>query len=211
MSKYQRWHDQIIARAQLRPPLVGYCERHHIKPKSFGGGNDPSNIVKLTYREHFLVHWLLTKITSGEDRRKMLCAIHAMCRNGVRTGWQFETAKRAFSEVNKGRPGPWGYRHTEEAKRKTGAAQLGRKHTPEHRAKQGRKGVPKSAEHRRKISDAHIGKAGTPHTPEAKLKMSFTRRGRPRPEAIRLKISEGRKRYWQGRKNVEQDRQILQG
>lgn len=39
----------------------GIHERHHIIPKSIGGTNDTSNIAILTYREHFIAHWLLTK------------------------------------------------------------------------------------------------------------------------------------------------------
>ena len=50
-SKYRRWHDQIMDRAQPRA-LDGYCERHHIVPRALGGSDAKSNIVKLTYREH---------------------------------------------------------------------------------------------------------------------------------------------------------------
>lgn len=39
----------------------GY-EIHHILAKSLGGSDDVANLVKLTYREHFVVHLLLTKI-----------------------------------------------------------------------------------------------------------------------------------------------------
>ena len=59
---YQRIHDQIINRAQMRNDLIGYTEKHHIIPKSMGGDNSTSNLVKLTAREHYLVHWLLYKI-----------------------------------------------------------------------------------------------------------------------------------------------------
>jgi hypothetical protein len=30
-------------------------ETHHIIPKSFGGTSDNMNVVKLTYREHFII------------------------------------------------------------------------------------------------------------------------------------------------------------
>lgn len=36
-------------------------EKHHIIPKSMGGTNDASNIIKLSFREHFIAHWLLWK------------------------------------------------------------------------------------------------------------------------------------------------------
>lgn len=99
MSKYQHWHDQIIDRARNRV-LDPYLERHHIKPRAFGGSDDPSNLVDLTYREHFLIHWLLRKLVIGHERRQMLYALHCMTmavqgRPPI-AGWQIEIAKRAL-------------------------------------------------------------------------------------------------------------------
>lgn len=37
-----------------------YSERHHIIPKSFGGKNNKENIIKLTARQHFIAHWILS-------------------------------------------------------------------------------------------------------------------------------------------------------
>lgn len=39
-----------------------YYERHHIIPKCAGGKDTSDNLVLLTAREHFLAHYLLTKI-----------------------------------------------------------------------------------------------------------------------------------------------------
>ena len=39
-----------------------YTEVHHILPRCMGGSNDPVNLVRLTVREHFIAHRLLTKI-----------------------------------------------------------------------------------------------------------------------------------------------------
>lgn len=88
--------------------LDGYFERHHVLPKSLEGGDEASNIVRLTYREHFLAHWLLTKLTAGKDRRKMLYALFQMTRRGkgkdrVFTSWQYEAARRAIQKVQAGR------------------------------------------------------------------------------------------------------------
>lgn len=102
-SKYQIWYDQIIETAVNRHIPSCYCERHHIKPRSFGGSDDSSNLALLTYREHFLVHWLLTKFTSGRDLRSMQRALFAMTMplsgNRITSGWQFETAKRAIRDL----------------------------------------------------------------------------------------------------------------
>jgi len=56
-----------------------YYERHHIIPKSIGGSNELTNLVLLTAREHFLAHYLLTKIyTEPRLRAKMYFAFMQM-------------------------------------------------------------------------------------------------------------------------------------
>ena len=64
-NRYRRWYDALMAKARARNSLNGYSERHHIKPKSLGGSDVRSNIVRLTYREHYLAHWMLTKLKRG--------------------------------------------------------------------------------------------------------------------------------------------------
>lgn len=132
-SKYQRWYNQIIDRARLRVDLK-YGEKHHVVPRSLGGSNAKSNIVKLTYREHFLVHWLLTKFTTKDSKYKMLCALHRMTyrRGGQRiiAGWQYALARKAISVAMTGqKPSPkvlaiFRRPKTEEHKRKLSEAKL---------------------------------------------------------------------------------------
>ena len=62
-TKYTKWYYHIIKVARDRI-LDGYTEKHHIVPKSLGGSNRKDNIVSLTAREHFICHWLLTKMVS---------------------------------------------------------------------------------------------------------------------------------------------------
>lgn len=69
-NKYTQCYFRIIERAKSRI-LVDYSERHHIMPKSLGGSNTANNIVKLTAREHFIVHRLLVKMTTGKSKMKM--------------------------------------------------------------------------------------------------------------------------------------------
>jgi len=75
-NKYTEWYSRIIERAkdQNRSRKQGYFERHHIIPKSLGGQDDKSNMVFLTAREHFIVHLLLTKMTKGAEKSKMVFA-----------------------------------------------------------------------------------------------------------------------------------------
>ena len=77
-NKYKKWHDSIIDRAKNRV-LSCYVEKHHIIPRSCGGSDGKSNLVKLTAREHFIVHLLLTKILKGNNKDKMILAFNFMC------------------------------------------------------------------------------------------------------------------------------------
>jgi hypothetical protein len=77
-NKYKVWHDNIIANAQLRV-LDCYKEKHHILPRCLGGNNKKENLVELTAKEHFIVHMLLCKFTTGNAYYKMLYAFKSMC------------------------------------------------------------------------------------------------------------------------------------
>lgn len=76
-NKYSKWYFAIIQHAMSRP-VSGYTESHHIVPRSLGGSDDIDNLVALTAREHFVCHILLSKMTEGQDRGKMLHAIIMM-------------------------------------------------------------------------------------------------------------------------------------
>lgn len=78
-NKYSRWYNNIIANARSRPILIeNYTEKHHVMPKSLGGNKSKNNLVALSAREHFICHWLLTKMTTGTNKRKMVFAFHSM-------------------------------------------------------------------------------------------------------------------------------------
>lgn len=53
----------------------GYTEKHHIIPKSFGGGENHKNKVSLSAAQHFGAHILLAKATGSP---KMIKALHKM-------------------------------------------------------------------------------------------------------------------------------------
>jgi hypothetical protein len=74
-NKYNKWYFSIIETAKKRE-LGNIKEIHHIIPKSLGGNNDSYNLVDLTPREHYICHWLLTKMTEGKYRMKMTFALH---------------------------------------------------------------------------------------------------------------------------------------
>jgi len=76
-NKYSKIYFAITSNAKQRI-TKGYTELHHIMPQSMGGTNDKENLVELTAREHFICHWLLVKMTEGDDRGKMLYALQGM-------------------------------------------------------------------------------------------------------------------------------------
>jgi hypothetical protein len=86
-NKYTKWYKNIITK-RIAEPLDKskvYCERHHIIPKSLGGNNEPENLVNLLPREHFICHILLTKMLTGEAKKKMGWALHR-CRFSTNGG-----------------------------------------------------------------------------------------------------------------------------
>lgn len=61
---YSAHYTLLIERAKFRT-TTGYKEAHHIIPKCLGGTDEPSNLVDLTAREHYIAHILLAKIHGG--------------------------------------------------------------------------------------------------------------------------------------------------
>jgi hypothetical protein len=107
-NKYTKWYNNIISNAQTRSlPENTYIEKHHIIPRSLGGSNDHTNLVKLTAREHFVCHLLLTKMTAGRLRYKMskaLTMIMSIRRVGERNNYSitsrwYEHARKLASVV----------------------------------------------------------------------------------------------------------------
>lgn len=96
---YDKIYKSLISKAKLRNIKLDYFENHHIMPTSLGGTDDPENIVKLTYREHYLAHWLLLKIAkTHEEKYKMGCAFFVMSKsnNGLRN-----TNSRLYARAKK--------------------------------------------------------------------------------------------------------------
>lgn len=67
---YNKIYQQLVLNRQSRIITEGvYYEEHHIIPKSEGGNNKVSNLVKLTPREHYIAHLLLWKAQPNNMRR----------------------------------------------------------------------------------------------------------------------------------------------
>lgn len=76
-NKYTKWYYNIIESAKKSIRNDG--EFHHIVPRSLGGDDSPNNLIRLSLREHYVCHLLLTKMLIGEAKHKMLYALHRMC------------------------------------------------------------------------------------------------------------------------------------
>jgi NUMOD3 motif len=175
MNKYETWYAAITKRGQHRL-TDSYTESHHIIPRSLGGNNLPENITKLTAREHFICHWLLTKIHSeGEAHWKMLNAIRIMRaenKNQQRysnriTARVYSNLKEEYSKLqserNKGEGnGMFGKSQTEKAKSMISKANTGRVQPLEEKLNQikaitGRKRKPFTDDWKAKMSAAKTG------------------------------------------------------
>lgn len=134
-NKYTKWYINIITNTDRTSPRIlqlgQYYEKHHIIPKCLGGSNNKTNIIKLTAREHFICHLLLTKMvnnrkliakltyalwqftnknTNNSDKRKTEINI---------TSTRYEQLKIAMSKAYKGLESPLkGTKKSEETKQK---------------------------------------------------------------------------------------------
>lgn len=96
-NKYTKTYYSLIEKAQQRSEVEGYTERHHIIPRSLGGDDSLSNLVTLTSKEHFVCHLLLTKMTVGEDKAKMVYAFWCMCNNPGRVTTKHRPSSRSYN------------------------------------------------------------------------------------------------------------------
>ncbi|BAQ22680.1 homing endonuclease [Edwardsiella phage PEi20] len=160
---YKKIHDDIIERAKARELLEG--ELHHIIPKCMGGSDNASNIVKLTYSEHYVVHQLLCKLYPKNP--KLYLAAHIMStapgqytRNNKSYSWIKAKMSSALSELRKGELNPfYGKTHSEEYKKSVSERLLkhnwikGVGHSDECKAKMSK--IQRSAPHWEKYNELY--------------------------------------------------------
>lgn len=73
---YKRIYDDFIKDRRAKElRLTGYVERHHIVPRSMGGGDEASNIIALTPEDHFFAHLLLAKAHGGKMSAALYCML----------------------------------------------------------------------------------------------------------------------------------------
>ena len=200
MNKYNTWYDNIIANSQKRT-TDDYTESHHTIPESLGGPDTPENRTSLTAREHFICHWLLTKIHPiGDAHWKMLNALRIMrAENKSQTRYKTKITARVYEKLKKeysllqsekmrgSGNGFYGKKHTDEAIAKIKAGLIGRKQPLHEKEKQiaaitGRKRSPFSSEWKAKMSASASGennsRYGVTLTDDVRRKISDKMTGR---------------------------------
>jgi len=132
-----------------------------------GGKNVPSNMARLTLREHFICHWLLYKFSEGNDKFKMGHAFGLMRYSSkLRHPGGRYTSSRGFEAAKTAHKESMLMYWTDERKADLSASMMGNK---------------LSEETKQKISKAVMGRPapnkGKPMSAESKAKSSATKMG----------------------------------
>ena len=166
-NKYTNWYKSIINRSHDRV-LIGYRENHHIIPRCMGGGNEKTNIAILTAREHFICHYLLTKMVVGVNCKKMFNALNKMNQSkNTQTRHKlnshlFQYLREGVSKYNTGKNNVmFGKTHTDEVKNLLSKLHTGKTLSKWH--------ISRISESNTGVNNPFFGKT---HTKETKDKMS---------------------------------------
>lgn len=226
-NKYTKLYFKIIERSRGRTKKSGiYYEEHHIIPESFylnrsrrghkgwieGDPESPQNKTLLTAREHFICHYLLTKMTTGKGFQKAVKALNAMTtmKNGnvvraISSSKLYASAKKIYADhmrewMRERMLGPANFARG----RKRSAVSIERqKATRRENGKHSwNKGMSMSDEHKTLLSQAAAGERnpmyGKSHSNETKRKISESKigkenkklQGKKKSQTHKKKISE---------------------
>jgi ribosomal protein S27E len=119
-NKYTIEYYRIINQAKNRFQPTEYTEKHHIIPRCLGGENTKENIVVLTYKEHYVCHHLLTKMSDTPSLIHAFWSMSTKNRKKYYNAKMYADAKRLYvgrisgdnhwaktQEYKKEYSGPW--------------------------------------------------------------------------------------------------------
>lgn len=218
-TKYETWYNRLCERGRNRA-TTEYTEKHHIIPESFfiirkrngpsgwvdGNSDDPSNITRLTDREHELAHYLLAKIYKNDKRayHKVIRAyeMRSLVNQNQEDKRHFSSKRlcgiraeraRLQSELMRGENNPqYGRKWTDEEREAQRQKVLGNQLTPEQhdrlikslaeRTESGIKRKPFTDEYKERCREQNTGEKnpmyGRKHSDSSKVKMGDANRGR---------------------------------
>ena len=114
---YRNIYNSIIDKYKNQS---GITESHHIIPKSLGGDDSPENLVDVSPRVHYILHLLLYKMNSGNNKKKMWYAVWNMSNQGkIKTGSMYQFIREECAVRQK------------EIRKKVTPWNKGKKHSPE--------------------------------------------------------------------------------
>ena len=148
--QYNQLIEKCLSRGLDKSKLDYYTEYHHILPHCLGGNNDDNNIVLVTIREHILLHMLLA--SAYPDNFSLSCSVKAMLMNSKFTKERGEYT--AYVSVR-----------------------VAAKFREEYSALQ--RGKRLNEEHRRKLSEAKLGRERKAFTEDTKNNISKGKKGKP--------------------------------
>ncbi len=185
LDRYVRFIDSRPIRKHSKEL---YTERHHKAPKSLGGSNDKSNMIRLTGREHFIAHLILWKALE----KGMTTAFFYMCNN--KRKHSFQISSRMYAELRE--------EAISHSKTYSGWAK-GKKFSEEEKVRMygSRRGMTTPEETKKKMSEA---RKGYTISEETKTKISKTLTGVKQgltSEDTKAKMSAARKKYWANKKD----------
>lgn len=146
----------IINNRRILGRPIGYSENHHIISKSFGGTNDKTNLIRLSGREHFIVHRLLAKIYPNSGM------VHAIFKMAC-TGNYKHTAK------------------TYEILRIAHAKRISENIVGNNKKSKALKGRQQTEEHIRSRTESRKNSKNSWHSNETKQKIGKANKGKPSP------------------------------
>lgn len=103
---YRKIYAALVQKCASNLELRGYFERHHIVPRALGGGDDVSNLVNMSAREHYIAHFLLWKIHRNRQTARAFTLLargmsHTSSRAYAKAKEEYAASMRGANSVSK--------------------------------------------------------------------------------------------------------------
>ena len=100
-NNFRKRYMELIKRAKENPPLCDF-EIHHILPKSLfpKWKNRKNNLIKLSYKDHYLAHYYLYKIYNNDKMAMAFLLMSKTLKDNLPELFE-ETKRKAYERVSK--------------------------------------------------------------------------------------------------------------